>query len=165
MPDEPSESLMDLGRAMTEADASTLRAAIGEIDAEQSVSLATAAGSSNDRLWTEMAVLGWMTADDPPDLPAGTRAFRINPDARSAIARFLAQCQRSASMTRITNELRASVPPWLMAAVHDVDGTPADLAILLAGIIESTMRRAIKPELHDEFLREVARIAQEMRRT
>jgi hypothetical protein len=47
--------------------------------------------------------------------------------------------------------------------VHRVDGTPADLAIMLAAVVESTMRRAIKPELHDEFLREVAKVAEAMR--
>jgi hypothetical protein len=163
MPDDPPESLMVFGRAMTDADASNLRAAIGELDGAQPVSLATTVGSNNDRLWTEMAVLGWMTANDPPDLPAGTRGFRINPEAKSAIADFLAKCQHSALMTKIINDLRASVPPWLIDAVHGVDGTPADLAILLGGIVESTMRRAIKPHLHDEFLREVAKVAQQMR--
>jgi hypothetical protein len=110
-----------------------------------------------------MAVLGWMTVNEPSDLPAGTRAFRINPEAKSAITDFLGKCQHSGSMTKIINDLRASVPPWLIDAVRGVDGTPADLAILLGGIVESTMRRAIKPHLHDEFLREVAKFAQQMR--
>jgi class 3 adenylate cyclase len=44
-------------------------------------------------------------------------------------------------------------------------GTPADLAIMVAGIVESTMRKALKPELHDEFLREVAKVAEAMRST
>lgn len=92
-----------------------------------------------------MAVLGWMTVNDPPDLPAGARAFRINPEAKSAIADFLAKCRHSAVMTKIINDLRASVPPCLINAVHGVDGTPADLAILLGGIVESTIRRAINP--------------------
>lgn len=135
----------------------------GELDGAQPVSMATAVGSNNDRLWTEMAVLGRMTANAPPDLPAGTRGFRINLEAKSVIADFLAKCQHSALMTKIINDLRASVPPWLIDAVHGVDGTPADLAILLGGIVESTMRRAIKPHLHDEFLREVAKVAQQMR--
>jgi hypothetical protein len=163
MPDQPSDFLMVLGRAMTDADASNLQAAIGELRAAQPVSLATTVGSNNDRLWSEMAALGWMTADDPPDLPAGTRGFRINPEAHSAIADFLASCRHSASMTRLINDLCESVPPWLIGAVHAIDGTPADLAILLGGIVESTMRRALKPDLHDEFLREVARVAQAMR--
>jgi hypothetical protein len=163
MPDDPPESLMVFGRAMSDADASNLGAATAELDGAQPVSLATTAGSNNDRLWTEMAVLGWMTANDPPDLPIGTRGFRINPEAKRAIADFLAKCQHSALMTKIINDLRASVPPWLIDAVQGGDGTPADLAILLGGIVESTMRRAIKPHLHDEFLREVAKIAQQMR--
>ena len=163
MPDDLPESLMVFERAMTDADASNLQAAIGELDGAQSVSLATSVGSNNDRLWTEMAALGWMTADDPPELPAGTRAFRINPEAKSAIADFVAKCQHSSSMTRIINDLRASAPPWLIDTVHSVDGTPADLAILLGAIVESTMRRAIKPDLHDEFLREVAKVAHAMR--
>jgi hypothetical protein len=163
MLDDPLESLMVFGRAMTDADASNLRAAIGELDGAEPVSLATAVGSNNDCLWTEMTALGWMTANDLPDLPAGTRAFRINPEAKSDIENFLAKCQHSASMTKIINDLRASVPPWLIDAVHGVDATPADLAILLGGIVESTMRRAIKPDLHDEFLREVAKVAQQMR--
>jgi hypothetical protein len=45
----------------------------------------------------------------------------------------------------------------------DCGHAPADVAILLAGIVEGTMRRGIKPELHDEFLREVAKIAEGMR--
>ena len=163
MPVDPPESLMVFGRAMTDTDAANLRAAIAELDGARPVSLATAVGSNNDRLWSEMAVLGWMKADDPADLPVGTRAFRINSEAKSAIADFLAKCRHSALMTKMVNELRESVPSWLIDAVHGVDGTPADLAILLGGIVESTMRRAIKPHLHDEFLREVTKIAQQMR--
>ena len=37
MPDDPPESLMVFGRAMTDADASNLRAAIGELDGAQPV--------------------------------------------------------------------------------------------------------------------------------
>jgi hypothetical protein len=83
---------MVLGRAMTDADTSSLKAALHEIDNARAVSLATTIGSNNDRLWREMTNLGWMTAGDSPDLPAGTRAFRIKPDAKSAIADFLSKC-------------------------------------------------------------------------
>jgi hypothetical protein len=159
----PSEFLLSLGYAMTDADASNLRGAIGELDGAQPVLLATTVGSNNDRLWSEMVTLGWMCGSVSSELPAGTRAYQINPEARSAIADFLAKCCHSAAMTKIINELRASVPPELIGAVNGVDGTPADLAILLASIVESTMRRAIKPHLHDEFLREVAKVAQQMR--
>jgi hypothetical protein len=103
-PDDPPESLMVFGRAMTDADAANLRSAIGEFDGAQPVSLATAG------------------------------AFRINPQAKGAVADFLAKCEHSALMTKIVNDLRASVPPWLIDAVHGVDGTPADLAILLGGV-------------------------------
>lgn len=84
-------------------------------------------------------------------------------EARSRIEDFLAECQHWALLTKIIDELRTSVPPWLIDAVRGVNGTPADLAMLLGGIVESTMRRAIKPHLHDEFLREVAKAAQGMR--
>ena len=163
MPNDAPESLMTMGRQMTESDVSTLLAALDELDSEQPVALATSLGSGNDHLWTGMAALGWMSPEAAADMPAGTRAFRINPEARGAIAAFLAKCRHSAAMTQLINDFRASVPPPLIEAVHRVDGTPADLAILLAGIVESTMRRAIKPELHDEFLAEVAKVAQKMR--
>jgi hypothetical protein len=43
-------------------------------------------------------------------------------------------------MTAIINKFRRDIPPMLIDAVHGADGTPGDLAILLAGIVEGTMR-------------------------
>jgi hypothetical protein len=59
--------------------------------------------------------------------------------------------------------LMSAAEPLDVPIPTKVDGTPADLAIMLAGIVESTMRRAIKPEVHDEFLREVLKVAEGMR--
>ena len=125
--------------------------------------LATSAGTNNDRLWTEMVAPGWMTVHKDAGLPAGTQAFLIRAEAKERVATFLAKCQHSAAMTKLINEVRASIPTRLLDEVNSVNGTPADLAILLAGIVESTMRRAIKPHLHDAFLREVAKVAEGMR--
>jgi hypothetical protein len=47
--------------------------------------------------------------------------------------------------------------------VRGADGTQADLAILLPSKVEGTMRCGIKPKLHDEFLREVAKVSEGMR--
>jgi hypothetical protein len=53
---------------------------------------------------------------------------------------FFADNARADAMTAIINKFRRDIPPMLIDAVHGADGTPGDLAILLAGIVEGTMR-------------------------
>jgi hypothetical protein len=104
-----------------------------------------------------------MNAAEPLDAPVRSKVYVVNPAAQDEIRGFLADNAKAEAMTAIINEFRANIPPVLIDAVRGADGTPSDLAILLASIVESTMRRAIKPELHDEFLREVAKVAEGMR--
>jgi hypothetical protein len=163
MTEEQKQDLLTLSRAMTAGDLSILQAAIDELGEERPIMVTTTPGSKNDLLWSEMVKLGWMSPAGPLDAPVKAKVFLIDPSAKEPIRGFLAQWSHSEAMTKLINELRADIPPKLIEAVHRVDGTPADLAIMLAGIVESTMRRAIKPELHEEFLREVAKVAEGMR--
>jgi hypothetical protein len=160
---EQKPDLATLGNAVSAADLSILRAALEEPVSEQPVLVTTTPGSKNDLLWTAMVALGWMSHAEPLDVPVPSKVFRINPTAKQSIWEFLAARIHSEAMTKLINDLRAEIAPKLIEAVHRVDGTPADLAIMLAAVVESTMRRAIKPELHDEFLREVAKVAEAMR--
>lgn len=154
--------LQPLGLDMSAADLSILRAALEEPGAQPPILLTTIPGSKNDVLWTAMVAHGWMTCAEPLDVEVASKVFQINAAEKESIRRFLADLH-SESMTKLVNELRADIPPKLIEAVHRVDGTPADLAIMVAGIVENTMRRALKAHLHDDFLREVARVAEEMR--
>jgi hypothetical protein len=163
MNDAQRQNLRALARAATPADLSILQAALTELSPDRPTLLTTAPGSNNDKLWSEMAALGWMSTADPLDIPVRSNVYRLNQEAQAAIKEFLADTARADAMTAIINKFRADIPPVLIEAVHGVDGTPSDLAILLAGIVEMTMRRAIKPGLHDEFLREVAKVAEKMR--
>lgn len=160
---EQKPDLTMLGNAVSEADLSILRAALEEPNSEVPILVTTTPGSKNDLLWTEMVALGWMSHAEPLDVAVSSKVFRINPAAKESIAGFVAGRSHSAAMTKLINDLRTEIAPKLIEAVHRVDGTPADLAIMLAAVVESTMRRAIKPELHDEFLREVAKVAEAMR--
>jgi hypothetical protein len=167
MNDQQRQTLRAVASAATPADLSILQAALTELSPDRPTMLTTTPGSNNDKLWSEMVSLGWMSAADPLDVPIRSKVYLVNPAAHDEIREFLADYARADNaradaMTAIINEFRANIPPMLIDAVHGVDGTPSDLAILLAGIVESTMRRAIKPELHDEFLREVARVAEGM---
>lgn len=155
--------LVALGRTMSAADLSILQGALAEPSTDEAVMMTTVAGSKNDVLWSEMTALGWLTEAGVLDAVPGAKLYAMPPTAKPLIAQYLADLDQSASMTRIINELREAIPPRLIDAVRAVDGTPADLAILVAGIVESTMRKALKPELHDEFLREVAKVAEQMR--
>lgn len=157
------QALKAVARSATPADLSILEAALTELRPDRPTMLTTTPGSNNDRLWSEMVALGWMNAAEPLDAPVRSKVYVVNPAAKDEIRGFLADNARAEAMTAIINKFRANIPPVLIDAVRDADGTPSDLAILLAGIVESTMRRAIKPELHDEFLREVAKVAEGMR--
>jgi hypothetical protein len=152
-----------MGRAATPADLSILEAALTELTADRPTMLTTTPGSNNDRLWSEMVALGWMTPGEELPVPVPSKVYIINSDARDEIRDFLADNARAAAMTAIINDFRTKIPPMVLDTVRSADGTPADVAIVLAGIVEGTMRRGIKPELHDEFLREVAKVAEGMR--
>lgn len=163
MNDEQRQALVAVARCATPADLSILHAALTELPSDRPILLTTMPGSNNDRLWSQMAALGWMQAAAPLDARVLSKVYVINPAAGDAIRTFFADNARADAMTAIINKFRGDIPPLLIDAVHGADGTPGDLAILLAGIVEGTMRRAIKPELHDEFLREVAKVAAAMR--
>jgi hypothetical protein len=163
MNEEQRQALLAVARLATPADLSILQAALTALLPDRPTLLTTAPGSNNDELWSQMAALGWMKATEPLEARVLSKVYVVNPDAGDAIRDFLADNARADAMTAVINEFRGTIPPMLIDAVHRAEGTPGDLAILLAGIVERTMRRAIKPELHDEFLREVARVAEAMR--
>lgn len=162
MTDDQRQALLTRMRAMSAADLSILEAAFAEPSGEP-IMVTTTPGSKNDFLWSDMVTLGWMSAAPSLDVPIPTKVFVVNSSAKEQIASLLSDNRRADAMTKLVNDLRADIPPRLIEAVHGAEGTPADLAFMLAGIVESTMRRAIRSELHDEFLREVLRIAQGMR--
>lgn len=161
--EERRGALIALGRAMSAADLSILQGVLAEPNQDRTVNLTTTTGSKNDVLWSEMSALGWLTEGAPLESVPGSKLYEVPASSKPLIGRFLADLDKNAAMTRITNEFRRDIPHSLIGAVRAVDGTPADLAILVAGIVEMTMRRALKPELHDDFLREVAKVAEGMR--
>jgi hypothetical protein len=163
MNDKQRQTLKAVARTATPADLSILQAALTELSPDRPTMLTTTPGSNNDKLWSEMVALGWMSAAEPLDVPVRSKVYVVNVAAQEEIRGFLADTARAEAMTAIINKFRTNIPPVLIDAVRGADGTPSDLAILLAGIVEGTMRRAIKPELHDEFLREVANVAEGMR--
>lgn len=157
------EALLASMRTMSAADLSVLEAALKEPSGEQPVLLATKERSANDQLWSEMVPLGWLKVAPPLDAPVKSKVFALQPSAKPALEELFAELRRPDAMTKLLNELRAEYPPKLIEAVHRAHGTPNDLAMMLAAIVEATMRRAIKKELHDDFLNEVIRMAQTMR--
>jgi hypothetical protein len=159
MNDEQRQALLAVARCATPADLSILQAALTALSSDRPTLLTTLPGSNNDKLWSQMAALGWMQAGDPLDARVLSKVYVINPASGDAIRAFLADNARADAMTAIINKFRREIPPMLIDAVHGADGTPGDLAILTAGIVEATMRRALKPELYDEFLRVVAKFA------
>jgi len=163
MNDQQREALRSIGRELSPADLSVLQAGLDSLNPDQPTLLTTSPGSNNDKVWSQMVAAGWMSAGSPLDVPVPSKVYIINPAAKDEIREFIEDNQHSTKMTAILNDLRAKIPPMLLQTVHGANGTPADLAIMLGCVVEATMRRGLKPELHDEFLREVARIAQAMR--
>ena len=149
-------------REMGDADLSVLVAAVDSLGGEQSVNLTTTPGSRNDVLWTEMVKLGWMSVADPVDLPPGSKLFTLNAQARAQLDALITTHARGA-MSGIFNELCRTIPPMIVKPVMAARGMPSDVVMMLAGVVEATMRRFIKPDLHDEFLRAVADRAQDLR--
>ena len=68
-------------RELSAADLSILQAVEESIDVEDTLKITTTPDSPNDRLWSEMAKLGWMSADAPLEVPVATKVFVIHASA------------------------------------------------------------------------------------
>ena len=153
--DETGRALLPQLRALSAADLSVLRAVVDCLGEEDAPRVTTTPGSANDRLWTEMAKLGWMSADAPLEVPVASKVFIVHATAKAPLDALLTEVQRAA-LPGIFGALRRDVPPQIAPPVIAAGGTPADVSLMLAGIVEATMRRWIRPELHEEFLDDVA---------
>jgi hypothetical protein len=148
------ESLKAHLKEMSAADLSILDALTESLKQEETVSLATTPGSKNDLLWSQMAVLGWMKLDKPLAEHAASKVYIVNREAREPLEALLIDLKRD-ELPKLFNQLRREIPPMIAPPVIAAGGAPADVALMLAGIVEATMRRWIKPGLHKEFLQAV----------
>jgi hypothetical protein len=90
MNDVQRQTLHTVARAATPADLSILHAALTELSPERPTLLTTVPGSNNDKLWTAMVALGWMTATDPLEVAVPSKVYVVNPAAQDEIKGFLA---------------------------------------------------------------------------
>jgi hypothetical protein len=148
-------------REMNAADRSILEALPENLKEGQPVRLVTMPGSANDQLWSKMVELQWMKLDQPLEEHKTSRVFLVLPEAREAIEELLIELKRDGLPT-LFNELRRTIPPLIGPRVIDSGGTPSDLAMMLAGIVEATMRHWIRDELHEEFLKAVVDRARDL---
>ena len=150
--DEQQQALLTQMRELSAGDLSILEAVVESIGSDETPRVTTTPGSANDRLWSEMTKLGWMSADAPlEDVPVATKVFVVHASAKEPLDALLTEIKRDA-LPEIFNQLRREIPSKIAAPVIAAGGAPADVALMLAGIVEGTMRRWIKPHLHDEFL-------------
>jgi hypothetical protein len=154
--DEQGRQLLPQMRALSAADLSVLHGVVASLATEEEVRVTTTPGSDNDRLWSEMTKLGWMSADAPLEVPVASKVFVVHAAAKDALEALLIEIQRDA-LPQILSELRRDMPPKIARPVIAAGGTPADVALMLAGIVEATMRRWIKPELHEDFLDDIVK--------
>ena len=141
-------------KEMSSADLSILRALPESLVQEEKVALATVPGSRNDQLWSQMAEIGWMTRDRPLEEHPASNVYIVGRSAIEPIEALLNELTRD-ELPRLFDQLRQSVPPMIAPPVIAAGGTPSDVVMMLAGIVDATMRRWIKPELHEEFLKAV----------
>jgi hypothetical protein len=148
------EALKTLMREMSAADLSILEAVPETLQQEESVRLATTPGSKNDVLWSQMAALNWMRQDEPlAEVPAA-KVYVVLQEAREPLETLLLDLKRD-ELPKILSELRRDIPPLIGPRVIAAGGTPADVVMMLAGIVQSTMRRFIREDLHEQFLQAV----------
>jgi hypothetical protein len=148
------ESLKTLMREMSAADLSILETVPQALEQEDSVRLATVSGSKNDLLWSQMVALGWMTQEGPLEAQPASKVYIVPREAREPLERLLLDLKRD-ELPKMLSEFCREIPPLVAPRVIASGGTPADLVMMLAGIVQSTMRRYIREDLHDEFLKAV----------
>jgi hypothetical protein len=158
------ESLKKLVREMSAADLSILAAVPQTLQQEENVRLATISGSKNDLLWSQMATLNWMKLDEPLEQHPVSKVYVVSREAREPLEAFLLDLKRD-ELPNLLNEFRRDIPPLIGPRVIAAGGTPSDLVMMLAGIVQSTMRRYIREDLHEEFLQAVFDRARDLNRT
>ena len=151
---EQLEALKTLMRKMSAADLSILEALPQTLQEEESVRVATTRGSENDALWSQMAALKWMKHEEPLEEVPGSRVYIVHREAREALEALLLDLKRD-ELPKLLGEFRRDIPPLIVPRVIAAGGTPSDVVMMLAGIVQSTMRRYIRQELHEEFLKAV----------
>lgn len=148
------EELKKLMRKMSAADLSILEALPQTLREEESVRLATTPGSENDMLWSQMAALKWMKQEEPLEEVPGSRVYVVRREAREPLEGLLLDLKRD-ELPKLLGEFRRDIPPLIGPRVIAAGGSPSDLVLMLAGIVQSTMRRYIREDLHEEFLKAV----------
>ena len=160
---EQIEAMKTNLKEMSAADLSILAALSESLREEETVRLATIPGSKNDQLWSKMAELHWMTLDTPLEEHPASKVYIVRREALEPIETVLLELKRD-ELPALFNELRRDIPSLIVPRVISAGGTPADVAVMLAGIVEATMRRWIRDELHEEFLRTVFDRAEDLGR-
>jgi hypothetical protein len=148
------ESLKKLTKEMSPADLSVLEGVLQALQEQESVRLVTISGSKNDALWSEMTALNWMKLDGPIEDHAASKVYIVLREARAPLETFLLDLKRD-ELPKLLDEFRRDIPPLIGPRVIGAGGTPADLVMMLAGIVQSTMRRYVQEDLHEDFLRAV----------
>jgi hypothetical protein len=148
------ETLKAFLKEMSAADLSILEALPETLEQEDTARLVTMPGSKNDLLWSRMVALNWMKLGDPLEEHPASKVYIISREAREPLETLLIQFKRD-GLPDLFNELRREIPRLIAPRVIAAGGAPSDLALMLAGVVEGTMRRWIKPDLHDEFLKAV----------
>jgi hypothetical protein len=159
----PMDRLKAQLRQISSAERSILAALPESLLREESVRLATTSGSPNDLLWFQMAALGWMELDQPLVEAAASKVYIVRRGAHEPIEALLTDLKRD-DLTALFNELQRDVPAMIVPRVIESGGAPGDVVMMLAGIVDGTLRRWIKPELHDEFLKALFDRVDDLRR-
>jgi hypothetical protein len=157
------ESLKTFLKEMSAADLSILEALPESLKQEETVRLVTIPGSKNDLLWSQMAALNLMKLDEPLEEHPRSKVYVVFREAREPIETLLMELKRD-ELPKLFNELRRDIPNMIAPRVIAAGGTPSDLAMMLAGIVESTMQRWIISDLHDDFLEAVFARARDLGR-
>jgi len=93
--EEQIQSLKSQLRQMSAADLSMLMALPQSLREEESVSIATIAGSKNDLLWTQMAALNWMKLGEPLEEYPAAKVYVVSRDALEHIEALLEDLNRA----------------------------------------------------------------------
>ena len=95
-----------------------------------------------------------MKLDEPLEAHPVSRVYVVTREAQEPLEALLLDLKRD-ELPNLFNEFRRDIPGLIAPRVIAAGGAPSDLVMVLAGIVQSTMRRYIREDLHEEFLRAV----------
>jgi hypothetical protein len=149
---------------MSDADVSTLEAAVNSAGGQDRTLMSTVVGSANYGLWRALTDLGWLREDRslPTEGLDALRVFAINPNSVPDLKHLLAEFRHRKQHRKMAEIYETFCVPFARQLVERINGNGgdhADVGLLMGLTLARALHQCCDPKSYDVAAQQVAEIA------